>query len=381
MRDSKWDDATRHPLRYEGDRIYREVLPQVLAELDSARPYIPSSPFGDGQANDGGTGDQHYWDVWHGRGDYPNYRDSTARFCSEFGFAAAPGHATWRAIDPTRNLLNADVRDPIARWHDKTAKGYETFLGFVELHYPSSRTVEEWIYRSQLNQRDALRFGIEHFRRSKFCRGTLIWQLNDCWPVQSWSVIDSSLQYKAAAFELRRLYAPLLTSLERAGQTVRLWGILDNVESSVNVDAVLALRRLSDGAVISSKTSSARLEPGDRRVLLELEVENASSNDCVVWARVGEQESTLLLAEPKELSLTASPLIVEVSAEYLTVVSSSPLIDLCLWDESGTVTFLDNFLTQLQPGRMVVRYRGNLTQIRARSLGGLHDVTVSVGEP
>ena len=376
MRDSGWEGAERHPPRYEGDRIYRDVLPTVLAELDSQRPYIPSSPFGEGRANDGGNGDQHYWDVWHGRGDYQYYRDSTARFCSEFGFAAAPGHATLRALEPDRNLLAADVRDPIVRWHDKTAKGYETFLGLVELHYPKSQTVEEWTYWSQLNQRDALRFGIEHYRRSEFCRGTLIWQFNDCWPVQSWAVVDSAFHYKAAAFELRRLYAPLLASLERTCDSVRLWAILDNVESAVTADFTLELRSLSDGRVLSSQSLTRSIEPGERRVLLELSLASVDVSDSVVVAWVDAQQSFLLLTEPKTLTLPTPPLNVEVFADYVSVSFAAPIVDLCLWDEQGTAVFLDNFVTKLSADTLELRYHGTLTKLSARSLGGRHDVTV-----
>jgi beta-mannosidase len=374
MRDDLWDGANRHPPRYEGVRIYREVLPSVIAKLDPSRPYIPSSPFGEKRANDGSDGDQHYWDVWHGRGDYCHYLDSQARFCSEFGFASAPGHATWRVIEPAENLLEVEVRDARARWHDKTAKGYETFLGYVALHYPASETLEEWTYFSQLNQRDALRVGIEHFRRSQFCRGTLIWQLNDCWPVQSWAVIDSLYHYKAAAYELRRLYAPLLGSIERVNDHVRLWAILDNVSESVTADFTLELRSFHDGALLSSLTKTEDISPDERRVILELSLDNVDESDTVVLAWVDAQQSFLLLTEPKNLNLSSLALSVEVFSDYITVTLDGPVIDLCLWDDQGSATFYDNFVTKLSPGTIDLRYCGTLTQIHARSLGGRHDV-------
>jgi beta-mannosidase len=377
MRDDGWDGRTLQPPRFEGERIYDEVLPELLEKLDPERLYIPSSPFGEGRANSGKDGDQHFWDVWHGRGDWRFYLESDARFCSEFGFASAPGHAAWKGIEPKRNLLEADVRDPVARWHDKTAKGYETFLGFVELHYPKSATIEEWTYFSQLNQRDALRFGIEHYRRSAFCRGTLIWQLNDCWPVQSWAVVDSFFHYKAAAFELRRLYAPLLTSLERVGDRVRLWAILDNVDQPVTAEVSLELRRLGDGRVLSGQSRTESMKPGERRVVFELDLKDTDWREWVIVSRTGSQESFLLLAEPKELTLPALPLTVEVFSDHLSVTVPSSVVDLCLWDAQGEVIFLDNFVTQLTPGTFNLRYRGTPTRLLARSLGGLHEVTTT----
>ncbi|MBX2813618.1 MAG: hypothetical protein KTR25_17505, partial [Myxococcales bacterium] len=155
MWDSKWDEPLPQPGRYYGEHHYNEVLPAVLSEEDPTRPYIPSSPIGGNNANDGDVGDQHYWDVWHGRGDWVHYQDSTARFASEFGFAAAPGRSAWRKIlaghpDP----FALDVRDRRARFHDKTDKGYETYLNYIERHYPEPKNLDELTYYSQLNQRD-----------------------------------------------------------------------------------------------------------------------------------------------------------------------------------------------------------------------------------
>src|SRR5690606_34867410 len=187
-------------------------------ELDPSRPYLPTSPHLGANANADECGDQHNWDVWHGRGDWIFYSDSKARFPSEYGFASAPCPPAWDAMFSERDgYASREVHDRIARWHDKTKKGYETFIGFVELHYPPAKNLREWTYTSQLNQRDALRHAIEHYRRSRFAAGSLIWQLNDCWPVQSWAVVDSTGTYKAAAYELRRLHAPLLAAVEWVG--------------------------------------------------------------------------------------------------------------------------------------------------------------------
>jgi beta-mannosidase len=377
MREDRWDGADLQPVRYEGERIYAEVLPRVLTELDPGRPYIPSSPFGDGRANSGRDGDQHYWDVWHGRGDWVHYRDSDARFCSEFGFASAPGQEALRAMDPSRNLLEADVRDPVARWHDKTAKGHETFMRFVALHYPMSRTIEEWAYYSQLNQRDALRFGIEHFRRGERCRGTLVWQLNDCWPVQSWAVVDSSFRYKAAAFELRRLYAPLLSSLERVDGVLRLWGILDNVAKSRTTAFDLRVHALRTGELLAAKDATTTLRPGERKVVLEIPVPERDPSDVAVCTRVGGQTYFALLVDPKDVVFSRpAPLVIDVRRDVLAVRTTTPIWDLCLWDESGTLELLDNFLSYVGPGPGIVefRYRGTPTKISARSVSGRHEV-------
>jgi beta-mannosidase len=375
MFQSGWDDPERHPRRYYGEKLYEGVLPEVLAELDPERPYVPTSPWGGTKANDGGTGDQHYWDVWHGRGDWKHYDDSTARFCSEFGFASAPGHATLRAMLPgVTDPVAVDVRDARVRFHDKTLKGYETFLGLVELHYPSAKNLEEWVYFSQLNQRDALRHGIEHFRRSELCRGTLVWQLNDCWPVQSWAVLDSAGDYKAAAFELRRLFAVALASIVVRDGQAALTCLLDNTEESLSAIALLEARSLIDGRVLDRKEVSVTLAPGQRLKALELDIRSYPPEETFVLSTFAGMQTFRLLSEPKAAKFQTPRLTATAGAGGVTVSTDVPIVDLFVWDPTGAARFLDNFVTLPARGSVTLRVEGDLTALAARSLAGKHAV-------
>jgi len=372
---SKWGKPAPQPSRYYGEKLYDGTLPELLGELDPERPYVASSPIGGENANDGDIGDQHYWDVWHGRGDWKHYQDSRARFASEFGFASAPGLSVWRKMFPgDPQWSRRDARDPIARWHDKTGKGYDTFLGYIELHYPAARDLEELTYFSQLNQRDALRFGIEHYRRAPGCRGSLIWQLNDCWPVQSWAVLDSDGAYKAAAFELRRLYAPAHHSLEHqvGADMTRLWTVLDNSDAGARGEAVLEARRLSDGALLERWSRQVELNPGDRRVALEARVDTLPPADTLLVASFLGASSFRLLSEPKDARLVAPRLSVSEHPDGLRLRSDRPVIDLWLWDPDGNLELLDNFVTLKGPGEVVLRARGRHQRLLARSLAGRH---------
>lgn len=375
MFESGWDDPQRHPPRYYGERIYEGVLPQVLAELDPTRPYIPTSPWGGALANDGGTGDQHYWDVWHGRGDWKFYADSKARFASEFGFASAPGGRAWARVMPgERAAAELSVRDADARWHDKTLKGYETFVGFVELHYPSPQNLEEWSYFSQLNQRDALRSGIEHFRRSEFCKGALIWQLNDCWPAQSWAVVDSEGDPKAAAFELRRLFAPALASLVVESGKVTLFTLLDNAVETLSAPATLEARSLLDGRVLARATTELTLAPGERRVALELDVSAWEPTETLVSASFAGTTTFRLLSEPKATRLVTPRLTARTVAGGIALTSDVPVVDLYVWDPTGAARFHDNFVTLPAAGECVLRTEGTPGALCGRSLAGAHSI-------
>jgi beta-mannosidase len=377
MFEAKWDDPARHPPRYYGEKIFEGVLPQVLAELDPARPYIPTSPWGGPVANGGGTGDQHYWDVWHGRGDWKHYDESTARFASEFGFAAAPTAAAWqKMLPPGADLTALEPGHPVARWHDKTLKGHETFRGLVELHYPRAQNLEEWTYYSQLNQRDALRHGIEHFRRSDFCKGTLVWQLNDCWPVQSWSVIDSEGAYKAAAFELRRLFAPALASLVVGDAKARLFLVLDNASESSASEAALEAYSLLDGRLLARVATPVTLAPGERRAVLELDTSPFFAAETLMVAHFAGTTTFRLLAEPKDARLVTPRLTASVEPGFITLKSDVPVVDLFIADPSGAAQLDDNFVTLPRASSLRLRTRGTPSALVARSLAGRHEVAI-----
>jgi beta-mannosidase len=372
---SKWGRPAPQPPRYYGEKLYDGTLPEMVKALDPDRPYIASSPIGGENANDGNIGDQHYWDVWHGRGDWKHYKDSTGRFASEFGFASAPGRSVWRRIYPgDAEWSRRPVRDPIARWHDKTGKGYDTYVGYVELHYPVARDLEEFSYSSQLNQRDALRFGIEHFRRNAGCRGALIWQLNDCWPVQSWAVLDSDGAYKAAAFELRRLYAPAHHSIQHeVGQdTAKLWVLLDNTHAPVRGEAVLEARRLSDGKVLERWQERVELWPGQRRACIEARVGQFPAPGTLLWASFLGAHTFRLLSEPKDAKLEAPLLRASAHPEGVLLETDRPVVDLFVWDSAERLELLDNFVTLPAAGKVVLRARGGFESLQGRSLAGRH---------
>ena len=201
--------------RLLGEHLYHEILPAVVAAENPQTPYWPGSPYGGpaGDSNSADFGDCHNWDVWHGRGDWVHYVENDSRFCSEFGFASSCGLAAW---DECLAAADRSPHSPAVRWHDKTRKGYDTYLGYIALHFPEAQSLEDLVYFSQINQAEALKCGVEHYRRRKGRSwGTLFWQLNDCWPVQSWAVIDSTGEPKAAYFACKKFYAPVLLSLVR----------------------------------------------------------------------------------------------------------------------------------------------------------------------
>ena len=340
-----------------GQQLYDEVLPAVVAAEDPGRAYWPSSPWGSEPNPSGdGTGDCHYWNVWHGEGDWVHYSKCTSRFVSEFGFSAPPDRRTLADVLAPEDL---GVDTPAMRWHDKTSKGYETYLGYIALHYPMPETYDDLVYYGQLNQADALRFGIEHFRRLRpHTMGTLAWQLNDCWPVQSWAWIDHALRPKAVWYAAKRFYAPLLLSLWRADDgAVRASLVNDDVAE--RRDGTLQVRALaSDGRVVWSDERAAAIEGGGSAVVLEADV---PGDAVLVHATFADVDAALLLVEPKDLALPPADLRVScvdtADGVEIALAADALALSVLLWLDDADASWSDNAFHVL-PGterRVVVR--------------------------
>jgi len=196
-----WDDPHN---RVHGALYYHEVLPGVVAELDGRVPYWPGSPFGGDDHNDRRQGNVHNWEVWHGnfprrfgeesRRDptpenvsYLRYAQDMGRFISEFGMHAAPVRETLRRAIPEDQLYHHSPSMDHHNKDDPKNKGDDLMLTMTGL--PTD--LDEYVDFSMISQAEGLKFALEHFRRRKpHCSGTLFWQLNDCWPGLSWSVLD-----------------------------------------------------------------------------------------------------------------------------------------------------------------------------------------------
>ncbi len=190
-----------------GAGYYRDLFPALLAELDPGRPYQPGSPSSpDGvHPNDPDHGTNHEWDVWN-RLDWTAYRDRVPRFCAEWGFQAPPTSAT------IAEFLPADQRSstsPVFLAHQKALDGNGKLDRGMAPHTGVPTGFDDWVWAAQLNQARAVACGVEH-HRSWWPRtaGSVYWQLDDCWPVTSWAVVDGSGRRKPAFHALRRSFAP-----------------------------------------------------------------------------------------------------------------------------------------------------------------------------
>ncbi len=207
--------------------IYEGVLPEVCAALDPTRPYWPGSPYLGDNPSDPTQGDRHTWDIWHGRmAPYQEYASYGARFVSEFGMQAYPHRATIDAFAPP------EERFPASRTlehHNKAEGGVRRIAAYLADNLRTPADLDGMIYATQLIQAEAMAAAIRGWRRNfggpghYAMAGALIWQLNDCWPVTSWALVDYALRPKAAYYAVKRALAPLVVELAKRANGADLW--------------------------------------------------------------------------------------------------------------------------------------------------------------
>ncbi|MBP8949269.1 MAG: glycoside hydrolase family 2 protein [Candidatus Promineofilum sp.] len=199
------------------DRFFHHTLPDWCAAADPDTAYWPSSPSSDtpfDNPNGQRQGDAHYWDVWHGRQPFTAYRNQYPRFMSEFGFQALPPLATIRTY---ADEADWNMTSYIMEQHQKNASGNSLMVGQMLDTFRLPQEFASLVYLSMVLQAEGIRYGVEHWRRHcDRVAGTLYWQLNDCWPVASWSSVDYFGRWKALHYAARRFYAPRLLSIEDA---------------------------------------------------------------------------------------------------------------------------------------------------------------------
>ena len=207
-------------LRADYIKQFEYILPKALKKADDQTFFWPSSPSSGGcfdEPGDENRGDTHYWEVWHGQKPFSDYQKYFFRFCSEFGFQSFPSEKTvYSYTEPQdRNIFS-----PVMESHQKNDAANGKMLYYLSENFRYPKDFESLLYVTQVLQAVAIKSGVEHWRRNRGrCMGTLYWQINDNWPVASWSSIDYYGRWKALHYMACRFYEPVAGSIVRIADT------------------------------------------------------------------------------------------------------------------------------------------------------------------
>lgn len=309
----EWARIKGHHPRYKADyiKIFEYILPKALKSCDDETFFWPSSPSSGGSFDDPNgvnRGDQHYWEVWHSGKPFTEYRKNYFSFCSEYGFQSFPGRKTIESftLPEDRNIFSQVMES-----HQKNGTANGKILGYIADYFLYPKSLANLAYISQVLQLKAIQYGVEHWRRNRGrCMGSLYWQINDSWPVASWSSIDYYGRWKALHYGARRFYAPVMVSAcEEEELSARIRYFVHN-DTRKPISGTLETALLDrDFQILWQDSRQVEAGPMSARECMEVDYQNwipSEEKRAEVFARVrltaaGQciSEQTTLFVKPK----------------------------------------------------------------------------------
>ena len=370
--------------------MYERIIPKVLRKYDPVTFYWPSSPSSGGsfdEPQDPNRGDVHFWQVWHGNKPFSEYRKYGFRYLSEFGFQAFP------SVKTVEEGISDDPQDwnifsYVMEKHQRNNAANGKIINYLQQTYKYPYDFSSLVYASQLLQADGIRYGVEHFRRNRGrCMGAVYWQLNDCWPVTSWSSIDYYGRWKALHYYAKRFFAPVMISCEEQNwmtasadmnrqhfvfeKSIRL-----NVANETMEEKHLTVRwalRKADASVIREESQEITVAPLSAYWLDKVLLPDADLFDEYVSYQVEEKGEilsygTVIFSYPKYFRYVDPHLQVEVDGDELIIKASGYAKSVEILNEEEDLILEDNYFDMNGGERRVKILRGKPVGLKVRSV-------------
>lgn len=373
-------------------KMFEYILPAIVKETAPQTYWWPASPSSGGNfdaPNDENRGDNHYWDVWHGEKPFTEYRKFFFRYASEFGFQSFP------CLKSVKQFTLPDDRNIFSRVmerHQRNQAANGKILSYLSQTFRYPNSFDDLLYTSQLMQAEAIRYGVEHWRRNRGrCMGAIIWQLNDIWPVASWASIDYYGRWKALHYAAKRFFAPVMISAEEEGElsqnpkineyhpaplekSFRL-NVCNETLRDVTGEVVWALRT-PDGEIVRQNQQTLTIPAMSAKWLDKVDCADASLTGhyvsfAFVVDDVAVSEGTCIFCAPKHFEFVDPRLTVETHGDTIIVTSHAYAKQVWLESEDADLLLDDNAF-DMNPGTKVVRVvRGTAEKVRGRSVWDL----------
>lgn len=373
-------------------KIFEYILPAIVKETAPQTYWWPASPSSGGNfdaPNDENRGDNHYWDVWHGEKPFTEYRKFFFRYASEFGFQSFP------CLKSVKQFTLPDDRNIFSRVmerHQRNQAANGKILSYLSQTFRYPNSFDDLLYASQLMQAEAIRYGVEHWRRNRGrCMGAIIWQLNDIWPVASWASIDYYGRWKALHYAAKRFFAPVMISAEEEGElsqnpkineyhpaplekSFRL-NVCNETLRDVTGEVVWALRT-PDGAIVRQNQQTLTIPAMSAKWLDKVDCADASLTGhyvsfAFVVDNVAVSEGTCIFCAPKHFEFVDPRLTVETRGDTLLVTSHAYAKQVWLESEDADLLLDDNAFDMNRGTKVVRVLRGSAEKVRGRSVWDL----------
>lgn len=373
-------------------KMFEYILPAIVKEAAPQTYWWPASPSSGGNfdaPNDENRGDNHYWDVWHGEKPFTEYRKFFFRYASEFGFQSFP---CLKSVEQFTLPDDRNIFSRVMERHQRNQAANGKILSYLSQTFRYPNSFDDLLYASQLMQAEAIRYGVEHWRRNRGrCMGAIIWQLNDIWPVASWASIDYYGRWKALHYAAKRFFAPVMISAEEEGElsqnpkineyhpaplekSFRL-NVCNETLRDVTGEVVWALRT-PDGAIVRQGHQALTIPAMSAKWLDKVDCADASLTGhyvsfAFVVDDVAVSEGTCIFCAPKHFEFIDPQLTAETHGDTIIVTSHAYAKQVWLESEDADLLLDDNAF-DMNPGTKVVRVvRGTAEKVRVRSVWDL----------
>ena len=380
--------GAKNEIKSDYVKMYEYLFPRLLEEEDPDRFYWPASPSSGGAfdyPNDPNRGDVHYWEVWHGNKPFTEYRQFYFRYLSEFGFQSFP---SMRTIEKFTLPEDRNVFSYVMEKHQRNAAANGKIMNYMEQTFLYPNSLDTLVYASQLLQAEAIRYGVEHFRRNRGrCMGTVYWQLNDCWPVASWASIDYYGRWKALHYFAKRFFAPVLLSCEEEGlltqslnvnaepfevkKSIRL-NVTNESKETRNVTVYWQLRDTA-GNIIRQEQENVSVGAFSAVWLDKVDLADAKLYENYVSFQLktadnSDSSGTVLFCSPKHFRFKDPQLKVTVNGDEITVSASAYAKSVEIRNENDDLILSDNFFDLNGDSKTVKVLQGKADGITVRSV-------------
>lgn len=345
------------------DVLFRQLLPDMVKRFDSDRFYMHGSPY---EANWGRPeswkiADSHNWGTWYGRKPFESFDSEIPRFMSEYGFQAFPEMKTIRTFAEEKDF---ELESPVMNAHQKATIGNALIKQTMGLYYKVPAKFEDLVYVGLVLQGHGMRHGIEAHRRNRpYCMGSLFWQLNDSWPVVSWSSIDYYGNWKAMQYQSQRAFAPVLINAIKEGDDLCVYLISDELQDRDDVRLTVELMDF-DGKSHGKWTQNGKLTANTSMLFLKKRVDEFLSKQDAATSflrftlkaknGVALADEVFYFAYPKDQKLPEARIETSVKkrgeAIEMTLKTDKLARDIFIEVPVQGVRFSDNFF-DLLPGQ------------------------------
>ena len=370
-------------------RMFEHIIPKALNKIQYDTFFWKSSPSSGGtydEPNEDNRGDVHYWGVWHGMEPFTEYRKHYFRFCSEFGFQSFPCSKTIKCFTEKQDR---NIFSEVMECHQKNGSANSKILNYLSAYFRYPDSFENLLYVTQLQQAVAIKAGVEHWRKNRGrCMGAIYWQLNDNWPVASWSSIDYYGRWKALHYFARRFFAQRAGTLVICGMKAELTVLNENRYPWRGM-CYLRLRNM-DAEILEEDICVFEVEALSSKIVVNADYAKweEQKNNLVVEA-VFTDEQNVIISEEHDYFVPYKYLQIQKTDIYIGIEEKERLFEITLqsramalfvevYFEAFDAILSDNFITvsdkriiRLQKSDVPVQYADVevlLDNIRIRSL-------------